>query len=107
MPAKNAGDKEGDADIIATFESLKLIVYVQAKCHDGETAGWAVEQVRRFVEYQSDNGEDDDFTRLSWVVSTAETFSVDCYEKARCGRVRLVDGLEFAEMLLDVGIENL
>ena len=107
VPAKNKSDKEGDADIVATFESLKLIVYVQAKRHDGETDAWAVEQIQRYTEYESGGGADDDFTRMPWVISTCETFSEDCRSRARCAGVRLIDGMEFSRMLLDTGIEQL
>ena len=106
IPAKSEREKEGDADVIATFESLKLIVYVQAKRHEGETdASWAIEQIQRFTEHQIGNN-DDEYTRIPWVVSTAE-FSEDCLEEARRARVRLIDGIEFARMLLDTGIEHL
>lgn len=111
IPAKNEPDKEGDADIIATFESLKLIVYVQAKQHDGETNSWAVDQIQQYVDGKSDSGTDDEYTKMLWVISTAEKFSDDCKEKAkRAGSgkgVRLINGIEFAQMLLDTGIEHL
>lgn len=107
IPPRNEHGKEGDADIIATFESLKLIVYVQAKRHDGQTNAWAVEQIQKYKEYKSRNGDDDEYTRVPWVISTAEEFSRDCEEQARNARVRLIDGIEFATMLLDSGIEKL
>ena len=107
IPAKNEPDKEGDADIIATFASLGLIVYVQAKRHDGETDAWAVEQVQRYKDSQSGSAADDGFTRIPWVISTAKTFSENCRHQARHAGVRLVDGIEFARMLLDTGIEQL
>ena len=107
VPAKNQRDKEGDADIVATFESLKLVVYVQAKRHDGETDAWAVEQIKQYAADKSAIGSDEEFTRLAWVVSTAENFSRDCQQLAKKSQVRLVDGNEFARMLLDTGIERL
>lgn len=107
IPAKNQRDKEGDADIVATFESLKLIVYVQAKRHDGETDDWAVKQIKQYAADKSTIGSDEEFTRLAWVVSTADKFSGACQERARQSQVRLIDGNEFARMLLDTGIERL
>ena len=107
IPSRNERDREGDADIIATFEALKVIVYVQAKRHDGQTDAWAVEQIQKYTEYQSSNGEDDEYTRAPWVISTAAEFSRDCVEQARAARVRLIDGTEFATMLLDSGIDLL
>ena len=107
IPPRNEQGKEGDADIIATFESLKFIVYVQAKRHDGQTNAWAVEQIKKYKEYQSRNGDDDEYTRVSWVISTAKNFSPECEKQARNARVRLINGIEFASMLLDSGIEQL
>ncbi len=39
IPAKNKpGKKDGaDADIIAEFENIKHIIYIQAKHHEGES----------------------------------------------------------------------
>ncbi|MCY4303349.1 MAG: restriction endonuclease, partial [Aestuariivita sp.] len=109
-PKKNS-DNEGDADIIATFESLKLIVYVQAKFHDHETNAWAVDQIQQYVDSEIANGNDDEYTRMLWVISTAEKFSNDCQKKAKHSGsrkgVRLIDGIEFSQMLLDKGIEYL
>lgn len=48
IPAKSERDKEGDADIVATFETLKLIIYVQAKFHAGETGDWAQAQINDY-----------------------------------------------------------
>ena len=109
-PAKNKPGK-GDADIIATFESLKLIVYVQAKRHEGETDSWAVDQIQQYVDGKNGSGADDEYTKILWVVSNAKEFSEDCKEKAKrdgSGKgVRLIDGIEFAQMLLDTGFEHL
>lgn len=105
IPPKNERGKEGDADVVATFESLKLIVYVQAKHHEGTTDDWAVEQVKEYAD--SKDGVDDGYTRLAWVVSTAEGFSPKCRHAAKANNVRLVDGNELARMLLDAGIERL
>ena len=61
-------------------------------------------------EYISVKGEmkgDDGYNRVAWVVSSAESFDDKCKNSAQSADVRLVNGLEFAEMLLDVGIEDL
>ena len=108
IPRRNAPDKEGDADIVATFESLGIVFYVQAKRHEGETDTWAVEQIRSYTEKNHrDSRADDDFTRVPWVISTAESFSKDCQKQARKAGVRLISGIEFARMILDAGIEQL
>ena len=41
-PSKNESGKEGDADVVATFEAIKTIIYVQVKFHDGETSPMGV-----------------------------------------------------------------
>lgn len=107
IPPKNEREKEGDADIIATFESLRLIVYVQAKHHHGQTDGWAVEQIQLYTENHRNTGADDEYTKISWVVSSAEKFTQDCINQARRAGVRLINGVEFAEMLIDSGVERL
>ena len=42
IPAKNESGKESDADIVATFEPIRTIIYIQAKHHVGTTDAWAV-----------------------------------------------------------------
>ena len=102
---KNSGFS-GDVDVIARFESLRVSIYVQAKRHHGgtETDGWAVEQIEQYRQDRDENGEDG-YTRIYWVISTADGFTTDCVNSAREHGVRLVDGIQFTEMLLDAGIE--
>ena len=102
---KNEREKMGDADIIASFETLKVIIYVQAKHHDpnSRTDDWAVEQVVNYA--KSKENKIEGYTSICWVLSLAKDFSETCREKAQIEDVRLVNGLEFAEMLLDSGIE--
>jgi len=56
-----------------------------------------------------DNKElmDDGYSKICWVVSTADRFSEECYSLAKEHRVQLVDGAKFAQMLLEVGLTNL
>ncbi len=106
IPAKNESDKEGDADIVATFESIKTIIYVQAKKHKGETSQWALNQINDYVTHKEES-TDDGYSKLAWVVSTADTFSEICEEKAKLAGVQLINGLQFSQMLLEVGIGDL
>jgi hypothetical protein len=103
----NARDKQGDADIAAEFEALRTIYYIQAKHYQGDTSVWAAQQV---VEYKTDretrdNG--DGYTRVAWVVSTSDSFSTECQEVAQRHSVRLINGIEFAQMLLNIGLDGL
>ena len=104
IPAKNeAGKKDGaDADVIAEFDNLKYIVYVQAKWHEGETSDWAVYQINSYKDQKSEG--DSAYSYATWVISSAEKFSEQAVADAEEKGVRLIDGKEFARMLLDIGL---
>jgi len=103
--AKNERDKQGDADIIAIFEPLKTIYYIQAKHHTGMTTDWAVQQVREYKDQK--DSLDDGYTNIGWVVSTADEFSDEFIRLAKEHSVRHFSGREFAQMILEAGIQNL
>ncbi len=107
IPSKNERGKKGDADIVATFEPIKTIIYVQAKHHKGTTDEWAVKQINSYVKNKNELEKDDGYTKIPWVVSTAKNFSKDCTEKAAHNNVYLIDGMELASRILDAGITNL
>jgi hypothetical protein len=105
IPAKNERDKQGDADIIAVFEPIKTIFYVQAKHHKGITSGWATQQIS---EYKDDKQRmDDGYTKIAWVISTAESFSPESVELAKTNSVALFAGPDIARMIFEAGIQNL
>ncbi len=106
---KNRPGIEGDADVIATFEALRVIIYVQAKRHkiDSKTDDWAKQQIESYTRTQGEMVGDDGYTRIPWVISSAEKFTKECEEGAKSKNIRLINGPEFAEMLLDAGIETL
>ena len=106
IPSKNEKDKQGDADVIAAFELLKLIVYVQAKHHDGKTDDWAVQQIHNYRDNKNE-AMSDEYIRTAWVISTAKMFSEDCEDLAKKENVRLINGIKFARLLLDAGMEQL
>lgn len=105
IPPKNYEGKQGDVDVVATFERLKTIVYVQVKKYDGETSDWAVQQIVDFSN-SKELGSDYYFSQF-WVISSADCFSEECKNMATANHVRLIDGKEFVQMLLDVGIDSL
>ena len=105
-PAPNERGKEGDADIVATFEPIRTIIYVQAKHHVGNTNAWAVEQIIGYVK-NKELGPGDDYTRIPWVISTASEFSPECLDKAKQHRVHLVNGTDLATRLLEAGMAGL
>lgn len=107
IPSKNESGKEGDADVVATFERLKAILYIQVKKHEGLTDDWAIEQISAYSSYKKQNFLiGDDYSVLSWVISTGE-FSEDTKLKARDKNVRLIDGSSFMKMLLVGGLNCL
>jgi predicted Mrr-cat superfamily restriction endonuclease len=105
IPAKNEPGKEGDADVVAEFEPIKTIIYVQAKAHTGETSEWAASQIKQYKEQKE--ADDDDYARLPWVVSSADQFSEDCRRLAKENKVRLFAGEDFVRLLLEAGIGGL
>lgn len=113
-PAKNAlSSEEGDADKIAIFEQLKLVVMVQVKKHIGNTGDWAVQQIIMFNQnnqYKQYNNDDEScvmYNTILWIISSGDDFSTAAKEMARENNVRLINGKEFAKLLLENGIEHL
>lgn len=113
-PAKNlSSTEEGDADKIAYFDKLKLVIYVQAKKHEYTTSDWAVIQI---IAFDSNNnleddenivGEEDFYTPLLWVISSCDNFSDRAIKMAKEKNVRLISGPQFAQLILEAGIEDL
>lgn len=105
IPAKNSRGKEGDADIIAVFEKMKLIIYVQAKFQSGQINQWATNQVLDYVSQQ--DRLDDGYSRIAWVITTADSFNSEAQKTAAINQIQLIDGLEFSKMLLNAGVDLL
>ena len=105
IPSKNEREKQGDADVVAVFEPIKTIFYIQAKFHSGETSDWATQQI---IEYKKSKEKmDDGYSKIGWVVSTSAKFSQQCIDLAKDNNIALFSGLDVAQMLLDAGFENL
>jgi len=110
IAAKNEFGKEeyADVDVVANSDLLKLTIHIQGKFHTGVTGDWAVEQISRYSNQKSiEDDIDDDYIYIPWVITTATGFSPIAKEKAAEKRVRLIDGLMFARMLIDAGIVNI
>lgn len=105
IPAKNESNKEGDADIVAVFENLKLIIYTQAKFQLGQINEWGTTQI---LDYKTNKESlDDGYNKVAWVITTADTFNSDAENIAKDNEIQLINGLEFAKMLLNAGINLL
>jgi hypothetical protein len=111
QPTDAAKERNGaDADIIAIFEALQVVICVQAKFHDGETSDWSVKQINEYYEqkYAKNEAEGDNgYTYIPWVISTCDRFSDVAINRAQEKTVRLIDGMEFAKMLIDAGFGNI
>lgn len=107
IPAKNEPNKwdGADADIIAEFDPLKVVFYVQAKLHTDQTSTWAIEQISMYKEqHEVSAGE---FTIIPWVITSAKEFSPEAIALAQNNDVRLITGIQFARMLIDAGITDI
>lgn len=111
IPAKNERDKEGDADVVAIFEPIKTIYYVQVKFHTGTTDSWATHQVVKYrnkkVDEESLNDLDDGYNKISWVVSTADNYDEASEKIALENRVQLINGKELSRLIIEAGISDL
>lgn len=107
IPPKNPSDKVDyeDVDVIATFDLLKTIYYVQVKHYRGETDSWGADQISHLKELAllREDRQDDGYTKVYWLVSSSEKFTEECINKARETNIQLIDGRAFASMLLDAG----
>ena len=103
-PSKNESKTEdGDADKVGYFDSIKTAIMVQVKKHEGMTDDWAVQQIKA---YKTNHNYGDYHTQM-WVISTCEEFSKEAKSMAEEEEVRLINGIEFAKMILDAGLEGL
>ena len=104
---KNSLEKEDyeDADVIAEFEAIGVAIIVQVKAHNGEESNWAVKQIKRYMDIRISTNED--LVYIPWVISTADSFSQEAKDMALEHGIKLIDGLTFAGMLIDSGIESI
>jgi len=85
---------------------LQITIRIQAKFHKTGTStdGWAVEQISRYAEQKS---MEDGYAYIQWAITTADDFTEEAKNKAVEKNVRLINGLDFAKMLLNAGIDNI
>lgn len=50
---------------------------------------------------------DDDYTKIAWVITSANGFTEKCMRIAQEEKVHLIDGNRFAEMIIEAGILDL
>lgn len=106
IPAKNKlPEKSGDADIIALFNELNIVIFVQVKQYSKIVDKKAVEQIVKAYKWYAD--EYKSYSPHLWVVTTCNTFDQDSLNYAAKEHVRCITGEEFARMILDVGLKNM
>ena len=106
IPSKNNLTAiSGDADVIALFNNLRVVVFAQVKQYQNSVGKSAIEQVVKA--YQSYKDDFEEYTPILWVVTTCNTFIQDALDYAAANHVRCITGDEFARMMLDVGLKNL
>lgn len=101
VPAKNSSKtEEGDTDVIAYFDEIKVAIRVQIKWHQGTTDADAVDQIVT----NADKYQSTDYYAVLWVISSATDFTDAAKRKAEESNVRLIDGKMFSNMLLRAGL---
>ncbi|MBD5164972.1 restriction endonuclease [Helicobacter sp.] len=105
IPSKNISNKERDADVIAIFENLKLVLYIQAKFYEDKANKYAVEQINDYRNYASN--DDDGYPHIAWVITTADEYNEEALKLATENNIILITGIQFAEMLLNVGFSGM
>ena len=103
---KSGEDNDADADVIAEFDPLGVNIYIQVKKHEDKTGSKAVNQITQYKELSGENFADDR-THILWVLSTADSFDDEAKRLAQENSVRLINGEEFARMLVDAGISDI
>lgn len=113
---KNYSEKveQEDADVLAIFEDLKIRFFVQAKAYTNKNdkkvnLDGAICQLNKYMNYHVIES-DEKYTDLKWIVCLAETNEgIENYDKIKeeNNDIRFINGMEFAEMLLNVGLQNI
>ena len=73
--------------------------------HVGTTSEWSVYQIDGYKNQMSECNSA--YTYATWVISSADGFSPVAVAEAEKRGVRLIDGKEFAQMLLNIGLLDL
>ena len=93
----------GDADKVAYFDNIGFAIMVQIKKHSGITDDWAVTQIKAY----STNHNFGEYSTALWVVCSGDGVSEEACGLAQENGVRLIDGPQFARMILDAGLDGL
>ncbi len=106
LPKRYAG-KQGqeDTDVFAQFNALNLRIYVQAKAfRNTADLNWACRQIAGYKQLHVTDWYE--YTNIFWVVTSAVHLEYDAALPEQ-ENIRIIDGEEFAQMLLDVGFRSM
>jgi len=92
-----------DADVEAIFNNSRTIIYIQVKFQN-DTSLKAIEQVKLWREEHSK--QKIDYVMGAWIISSG-FYSQQMQDLAIENNILLIDGHEFAKMLLKCGVEQL
>lgn len=108
IPSKNPSEKESyeDIDVEASFDLTRTTYYVQVKHHNGITPEWAAKQVAKKKELHERTESADGYSRVYWALTSADDFTDECKKIAQDEKIQLINGKEFASMLIDAGLAN-
>lgn len=112
IPSKNNyPNSVADIDVVALFDNLGIVIQIQAKHHKGKKVSekHAINQIKKALEINKEKpyeGKYSQYITVPWVISTAESISDDTYDYANEHQIRLIDGIEFAKMLINAGIDK-
>lgn len=94
-------EKIADVDVIAKFDALRTVVYVQVKHHKGFTNNHGLEQLHKF---EHENEEDfKHLNPLKWLITTGEVDS-KTEDKSVEYNIRIISDREFAAMMYSAGM---
>ncbi|MGP1410235.1 MAG: restriction endonuclease [Peptoanaerobacter stomatis] len=93
-----------DADIIATFEDLKVVFYVQVRYTKSQTNDFVINQIMKYKEQKE--AINDEYTYIPWIISSG-TYSQKAKTAAQDNDIRLIDMDEFAGMFIDCGFDEI
>lgn len=115
---KNYSEKveQEDVDVLAIYEDLKIRFFVQAKAYNNKNGkkvnlGGAINQLNKYMNHHVSES-DEKYTDVKWIVCLAKTNEgIEKYDEIikdnNSKDIRIINGMEFAEMLLDAGIQNI
>ena len=104
-PKKNLGKNQGDADVVAWFDELQVMLVIQVKQYKRIVNENAVRQIVLANHYY--DTQYPAYTSIKWLVTTCNNFSDKALDMAEQENVRLIGGDEFANMILNVGIKDM